>query len=113
MRDRVAASRSERIRITTSDAELARAFNEIPQIAALRRADGTLDVEAYKALVGSQGMTPESFEASMRRDLAVDQVLGNVAGTAFASKAQANIALDALFQRREIQTVENQSGRLR
>ena len=106
VRDRVLQAAVKEFRITTSDAELARALNEIPQIAALRRADGTLDVEAYKALVGSQGMTPESFEASMRRDLAVNQVLGSIAETAFASKAQANIALDALFQRREIQTVK-------
>ncbi len=89
--------------ITTSDAKLASSLQEIPQIAALRRADGTLDAEAYRALVGSQGMTPEGFEANMRRDMAISQVMGVVIGTSFALPAQANVALDALFQRREIQ----------
>ena len=39
----------------------------------------------------------------MRHDLAVSQVLGGVIGTSFATDAQANAALDPLFQRREIQ----------
>ena len=106
VRDRVLQAAVKDLRITTTDAQLARSLNEIPQIAALRRADGTLDIEAYKALVGAQGMTPEGFEATMRQDLAVNQVLGRIASTAFATKAQANIALNALFQRREIQTVK-------
>ena len=103
VRDRVLQIAAQKMHMTTSDARLARSLQEIPQIAALRRADGTLDAEAYRALVGAQGMTPEGFEATMRRDMAVNQVMGSVMGTTFSSDAQANVALDALFQRREIQ----------
>lgn len=103
VRDRVLQVAVQKMHITTSDAKLASSLQEIPQIAALRRADGTLDAEAYRALVGSQGMTPEGFEANMRRDMAISQVMGVVIGTSFALPAQANVALDALFQRREIQ----------
>jgi peptidyl-prolyl cis-trans isomerase D len=105
VRDRVLQAAAKKMRITTTDAKLASSLQEIPQIAALRRADGTLDAEAYRALVGAQGMTPEGFEANMRRDLAVNQVMGVVMGTSFATPAQANVSLDALFQRREIQVL--------
>ena len=103
VRDRVLQIAAQKMRLTTSDARLARSLQEIPQIAALRKPDGSLDSEGYRALVATQGMTPEGFEATMRRDLAVNQVLGGVIGTSFATDAQANAALDPLFQRREIQ----------
>lgn len=103
VRDRVLQVASKKMNMLTSDAKLARSLQEIPQIAALRKPDGTLDSEGYRALVATQGMTPEGFEATMRRDLAVSQVLGGVLGTSFATPALANAALDPLFQRREIQ----------
>ena len=105
VRDRVLQAAAKKMHIITTDAKLASSLQEIPQIAALRRADGTLDAEAYRALVGAQGMTPEGFEANMRRDLAVNQVMGVVMGTSFATTAQANVSLNALFQRREIQVL--------
>lgn len=108
VRDRVLQVAAQKMHITTTDAKLASSLQEIPQIAALRRADGTLDAEAYRALVGSQGMTPESFEANMRRELAISQVMGVVMGTSFSLPAQANVSLDALFQRRNIQVVRFQ-----
>ncbi|MDD2713015.1 MAG: SurA N-terminal domain-containing protein [Simplicispira sp.] len=103
VRDRVLQVAAQKMRLITTDARLAKSLQEIPQIAALKRPDGTLDVEAYRALVGAQGMTPEGFEATMRRDIAVNQVMGAIMETSFATPAQANISLDALFQRREIQ----------
>ena len=108
VRDRVLEVAAQKMHITTTDAKLASSLQQIPQIAALRRADGTLDAEAYRALLGSQGMTPESFEANMRREMAISQVMGVVMGTSFALPAQANVSLDALFQRRDIQVVRFQ-----
>ena len=103
VRDRVLQVAAQKMHIITTDAKLASSLQEIPQIAALRRADGTLDAEAYRALVGTQGMTPEGFEANIRRDMAVNQVLGVVTSTSFATPAHANVSLDALFQRRDVQ----------
>ena len=103
VRDRVLQVAAQKMHLQTSDARLARSLQEIPQIATLRRSDGTLDAEAYRALVGAQGLTPEGFEAMVRRDMAVNQVVGTVIGSSFASTVQANTALDALFQRREVQ----------
>jgi len=103
VRDRVLQVAAKKMHMVTSDARLARSLQEIPQIAALRKPDGSLDTEGYRALVAAQGLTPEGFEATMRRDLAVNQVLAGVVGTSFATPAQADAALDPLFQRREIQ----------
>jgi len=103
VRDRVLQVAAHDMHILTSDARLARELQSIPQIAALKRADGTLDAEAYRALAGAQGLTPEGLEARIRQDLSVNQVMGGVMGSAFSGPTEARLALDALFQRREIQ----------
>ena len=103
VRDRVLQVAAQNMHMLTSDARLARELQSIPQIAALKRADGTLDAEAYRALAGAQGLTPEGLEARIRQDLSVNQVMGGVMGSAFSGPAEARLALDALFQRREIQ----------
>ncbi|CAN7491232.1 SurA N-terminal domain-containing protein [Acidovorax sp. LjRoot194] len=103
VRDRVLAAAAKDMHLVTSDARLARSLQEIPAIAGLKRADGTLDAEAYRALVGSQGLTPEGFEANVRRDLSVNQVMGGVMGSAFGTDAQIKLALDPLYERREVQ----------
>ena len=105
VRDRVLQAAAKNMHMVTSDSRLARSLQDIPQIAALKKPDGSFDAEAYRALVGAQGMTPEGFEATMRRDLAVGQVMAGVMGTSIATPAQADAALEPLFQRREIQTV--------
>ena len=103
VRDRVLAAAAQKMHLLTSDARLARSLQEIPAIAGLKRGDGTLDADAYRALVAAQGLTPEGFEANVRRDISVNQVMGGVMGTAFATDAQVKLALDALYERREIQ----------
>lgn len=105
VRDRVLAAAVKDMHLATTDARLARSLQEIPAIAGLRRADGTLDAEAYRNLVASQGLTPEGFEASVRRDLSISQVMGGVISTAFGTNAQAKVAMDALYERREVQVV--------
>ncbi len=103
VRDQVLDVAVQKMHLTVDNASLARALQEIPQIASLKKPDGSLDVEAYRALVGAQGLTPEGFEANMRRDLALRQVLGGVSNTAFVTDAQTKTAIDALYQQREIQ----------
>ena len=103
VRDRVLAAAAQKMHLVTSDARLARSLQEIPAIAGLKRPDGTLDADAYRALVAAQGLTPEGFEANVRRDISVNQVMGGVMSTAFGTDAQVKLALDALYERREIQ----------
>ncbi|MGE8319160.1 MAG: SurA N-terminal domain-containing protein [Comamonas sp.] len=103
VRDRVLNVAVQKMHMFASDAALATALQQIPQIAALKKPDGSLDVAAYRALVGAQGLTPEGFEANMRRDLSLSQVLGGVLNTAFVTDAETKMAVDALYQQREIQ----------
>ncbi|MBW8465685.1 SurA N-terminal domain-containing protein, partial [Acidovorax sp.] len=103
VRDRVLAAAAQKMHLVTSDARLARSLQEIPAIAGLKRADGTLDAEAYRALVAGQGLTPAGFEANVRRDISVNQVMGGVMGSAFGTDAQVKLALNALYERRDIQ----------
>lgn len=106
VRDRVLDAATKKMHLTVDNATLSRALLDIPQIAALKKPDGSLDVEAYRALVGAQNMTPEGFEAGLRRDLAVRQVLGGVANTSFVTDGQAQTAMNALYQQREIQVAK-------
>jgi len=69
----------------------------------LRRADGTLDVDRYRQLVGSQGMTPEMYESSVRGELAVRQLQSGLTQTGFAVPALADLTLKAYFEKREVQ----------
>ena len=110
VRDRVLAAAATKMHLTTSDAQLVRTLREIPAIASLQKPDGSMDAEAYKALVGSQGMTPEGFEANLRRELSLNQVLGSVSSTGFATAAQLQQAMDALYQRREVQVARFDSA---
>lgn len=105
VRERVLAKAADTLKLTTSDTRLARDLQENPTIAALRRADGSLDMERYRQLVASQGLTPEGFEARVRQDLSVRQVEAIVTGTGATSAALADVALNAFFERREVQFV--------
>jgi len=103
VRDRVLAAAAAKSKLVTGDQRLARELQQNELIASLRGPDGKLDMARYRQLVSSQGMTPEMFEASVRADLSARQVLGGVGGTSLATPGQANLSLNALFEKREVQ----------
>jgi peptidyl-prolyl cis-trans isomerase D len=104
VRDRVVAAAAQNLKLYTSDQRLARELQSNPTIAAMRRPDGSLDVEAYRQLLSRQGMTPEMFEASVRADLSQRQVLQSVLNSGFASNAMARVSLDAFFEKRQLRS---------
>jgi peptidyl-prolyl cis-trans isomerase D len=103
VRDRVLADAVAAEHLTTTDASLARELQQDPTIAALRQADGRLDMDRYKQLAANQGLTTEGFEAQVRRDLTLRQVERGVGATSFAPVSQSGVALNAFFERRELQ----------
>jgi peptidyl-prolyl cis-trans isomerase D len=103
VRDRVLVAASDKLKLVTSDSRLARDLQQNPTIAGLRRPDGSLDMERYRQLVASQGMTPDMFEAQVRADLSSRQVLAGLSGSGFTTAAEANVALNAFFEKREVQ----------
>ncbi|MEY4098977.1 MAG: hypothetical protein RL300_148 [Pseudomonadota bacterium] len=105
LHDRVVAQAAEQARLSTSDARLARYLQEDPTIASLRKADGKIDMERYRQLAASQGLSPEGLENNLRLDLARQQIEAGVRASAFAVPAVADVALNAFFEKREIQLV--------
>ena len=103
VRERVIAAAAQKLHLVASDQRLARELQQSPAIAALRTADGKLDMERYKQLAASQGMTPEMFEMQVRADLSNRQVIQGVQASAYATSAQTQTALNAFMQRREVQ----------
>lgn len=101
VRDQVIGQAAQDAHLTTTDARLAAEILKIPGV---RKADGSVDREAYKTFLMRRGYgQPEAFEAQLRTDMTLRQVEGGIADTAFPSTALTEAALGALYQRREIQ----------
>jgi peptidyl-prolyl cis-trans isomerase D len=103
VRDRLLQVAANQLRVGASDQRLASELQQNPSIAGLRRADGSLDMERYRQLLGSQGMTPESFESQVRADLAARQVMAGVGGTSFAPAVLADVTVNAFYEQRQVQ----------
>ena len=101
--DRLISAAAQKQLLITSDQRLANYLQQDPSIASLRGPDGRLDMDRYRQLAASQGMTPEMFEGRVRRDLSDQQVLSTLQASALASQRQTDMALQAYLQRREIQ----------
>lgn len=100
VRERVLAAAAAKAHLSVSEERLARLFAQDPGIATFRGADGKFDRDAFTR---ATGQTPEQYEAAVRSQLATQQVLLGVAGTAFAPPALANALLDPVHGRREVQ----------
>ncbi len=103
VRERVLAEAAQSSHLSTTDARLARELQQNPTIASLRKPDGTLDMDRYRMLAASQGLTPEGLEARVRNDLSLRQVESGVVATAFSAPAVADVSLNAFFERRAVQ----------
>lgn len=99
VRQHVLFSAASGFHLTPSDARLDRLFKTDPQFESLRNADGSLRREVLQA----RGMTPTQFEAQLRQDLALQQVMAGVSSTGFGPRESSTLAANAFFQRREIE----------
>ena len=103
VREQVTAAAVKSAHFETSDQRLAAELQGDPTIASLRLPDGKLDKERYKLLVGSQGLTPEMFEARVRAQISARQVFKGVQSSGFSPNAVVDVALNAFLQKRELQ----------
>ncbi len=103
VRDRVLTEAVLDAHINTSDARLARELQQNPTIASLRRPDGSIDIERYRQLAANQGLTTDGFETRVRGQLSQQQVEAGLLSTAFSPASLANVALNAFYERREVQ----------
>jgi peptidyl-prolyl cis-trans isomerase D len=103
VRDRVMQAAAGKLNLAVSDQRVARELQQNPSISGLRGPDGKLDMDAYRKLVGAQGMSTEMFEARVRSDISARQVLDGINGSGLSTPAVADVALNAFFERREVQ----------
>jgi len=106
VRERTLRVAADKYHLAPSEARLVGVLQQDPSIAALRGADGKLDVAQYRQILASQGMTPESYEARIASEMALRQVLEGISSSAVATQAQADAVLAPFFQRRNIQVAQ-------
>ena len=76
---------------------------QIGEIGAFKRADGSFDMEQYKAALAAQGMTPSMFDQRLRRDLVLQQLHSAVTLSAFAPRTVTDRLVAITDQKREVQ----------
>ena len=103
VQSRVLEASAKKLNLNVSDQKVAQSIAEMEVLASIKKPDGSLDLEKYRQLLASQGMTPEIFENRMRSDVAVKQVVTAVTQSSVAFPAQMEVALDAFYQQREVQ----------
>lgn len=86
-------------RFSVSDGTLRNTIAAIPQV----QDNGRFSPERYRQVLAAQGMTPTSFEAGLRRDLAVGRVLEPVTQSATVPAAVTASLETALTQQRSVQ----------
>jgi peptidyl-prolyl cis-trans isomerase D len=99
VRERVLADAAEGAHLVTTAVRLGKE----PSIVALQLPNGKYDEERFSQYAASQGLSSQGLLERIRKDLSIRQVEMGVAGTGLVSAAQANAALNAFFERRDIQ----------
>ncbi|WP_454906960.1 SurA N-terminal domain-containing protein [Variovorax gossypii] len=100
VRDRVLAAAASKANMTVSEDRLSRIFAQDPGLASFRTPDGKFDRETFQRVTGR---TPEQYEASVRADMATQQVMLGISGSAFTPPALAATTINAFYDSREIQ----------
>ncbi len=95
---RLLAQFAVRNNITVDNDQLREAIASIPAF----QEDGRFSKSRYEAMVRAEGYTPPSFEASLRRDLIMQQLTGALADSGISPKAAARDVAQLRAQRREV-----------
>jgi peptidyl-prolyl cis-trans isomerase D len=103
IQSRVLESSVKKLHLQVSDQKVAQAISDLEQLASIKKPNGSMDIDQYKQILAAQGMTPEMFEARMRSDLSVRQVVNGVTQSSVTFPSQFQVSLNALAQQREIQ----------
>ena len=95
------AAEVTRSHLAVSDEALHKEILE--RFAQLRSADGKFDTPTYIAVLRAQGMSPAQYEASVRREMALQQVGYAIEGTAFSPRSVSSQISDIGAQERDVQ----------
>jgi peptidyl-prolyl cis-trans isomerase D len=86
--------------LAVSDDTIGKTIGNIP---GFRKPDGSFDKEQFAAALAGRGMTPDSFIAQLRHDLAVQQLSGAIQSTAIVAHSVAARLSDMNDQQRDVQ----------
>lgn len=105
IQQRTVADEAQRENLTATNDAVLKYELSLPAIAQLRKPDGTMDLDAYRSLLASQGMTPDQFDARIRYELAEQQTADNISSSAIAPKSLAAELSSLADQQREVQSL--------
>lgn len=88
---------ADKKRLVTSDGMLRDVIRAIPGL----QEDGKFSMERYESALRSKGMSQPQFEARLRQDLTLQQLLGSVSETAFVSATQTDALLRLQLEERQ------------
>ena len=88
---------ADKNRLMTSDGMLRDVIRAIPGL----QEDGKFSMEKYESALRSKGMSQPQFEARLRQDLTLQQLLGAVSETAFVSATQTDALLRLQLEERQ------------
>ena len=88
---------AEKLHLGTSNQALREVIGGIPAF----QEDGKFSDNRYQAVLASQGTSPAQFEARIRQDLTLQQLVGTIGGSAFVSKTQAEQMLHQQAEERQ------------
>lgn len=91
----------ERLRLVASDPALRQLIGSIPSF----QENGQFSQSRYEAALASQGMTPTSFEARVRQELTLKQLIGSLAESGFVTQTIVKQLADLETETRSVQEV--------
>ncbi len=94
------------LRLQVGKEALINSLQNIPQVRALYRQDGSFDDARFKQLLASNGLNEEQFYASQAFDLKISQLVNSVARTELASPKLSEIISTLYESEREVQALK-------
>jgi peptidyl-prolyl cis-trans isomerase D len=93
------------LRLQVGKEALIKSLQNIPQIRALYKSDGSFDDARFKQLLASNGLNEEQFYASQAFDLKISQLLNSVSRTELAVPKLSEIISTLYETERQVQTL--------
>jgi peptidyl-prolyl cis-trans isomerase D len=84
--------------LIVSDEGLRQAIASIPAL----QEDGKFSMKRYEQVLAAQGLNQQNFEAQMRQDLALQQLIGGIGDTSIVSRSIADRLIQMQTQSREV-----------
>ena len=94
------------LRLQVGKEALIKSLQNIPQIRALYRQDGSFDDVRFKQLLANNGLNEEQFYASQAFDLKISQLVNSVARTELASPKLSEIVSSLYETERQVQALK-------